>query len=161
MVQEPARSAKGTYGEDSPLVRVLGHEGRAKILDVFLGKHYTELTAADVTRLSGIARSTFTRNVEELLELDLIEETGKYDGSQHYKLNKDNPVTKILADTQHKLLEHDEQIINNSSSHRTVSIQRDSHEDEMTESQESLAEKLAHKLADDQSADMPQNGHPA
>lgn len=99
-----------SYAENSPFVRLLGKPGRVKILDVLLRKHYTDLTASQITDLAGVSPSTFSRNKEELLGLDIIHEAGDVGGTTVYTLNTDSELAQILRDAQTELFEHTSEV---------------------------------------------------
>lgn len=98
------------YSEGSPFVRLLGKPGRVKLLDVFLRKHYQELTAPEVSDLANVAPSTFHRNIDYLVEIGVIEPTREIGGTQLYKLNIDNQIAKVLGSLRTELLEFTDQI---------------------------------------------------
>lgn len=102
--------ADGSYVEGSALVELLGSPGKVKMLDVFLGKHYEELSAAQAADLAGIDVSTFHRNVDVLLDVGVVEETRTVGGTQLYRLDADHPVSKALGQAQSALLEYAEDI---------------------------------------------------
>lgn len=110
MIKVTPDGAEGSYVEGSIFVRVLGTPGRVKMIDVFLGKHYTELSAAQVADLAGIDVSTFHRNVEALVDLGVVEETRTVSGAQLYQLDTDHPVSKALGKTRWVLIEHVEDL---------------------------------------------------
>lgn len=99
-----------SYARDSPFVRLLGKPGRVKILDVLLRKHYTELTASQITDLAGVSPSTFSRNKDELLDLGIIREAGDVGGTTVYTLNTESELAQVLRDAQNKLFEHTSRI---------------------------------------------------
>lgn len=109
--EDAASPARGSYADDSPLVRLLRKEGRVRILDVFLRKHYTPLSAPEVADLAGVSVSTFTRNKDELLALNIVEEVEREGNAQHYQLNKDSEIAQILGEAQRELLELSQQIV--------------------------------------------------
>lgn len=98
--------ADGSYTESSPFVRLFATPSRVKILDLFIRKHYEELTASDVEALADVSRSTFHRNVGELQALGVIEQTGTMGNSKTFQLNKDNELAKTLASSHADILEH-------------------------------------------------------
>lgn len=102
--------ANGSYADASTFVRLLETPSRVRILDVFLRKHYTELTAAKAADLAGIDVSTFHRNVEVFEEMGVIEEAEEVAGAQRYRLNEDSPVAKAFGKAQHELLDHAQKI---------------------------------------------------
>lgn len=102
--------ANGTYADASTFVRLLDTSSRVRILDVFLRKHYTELTAAKAADLAGIDVSTFHRNVGVFEEMGVIEETEEVAGAQRYRLNEESPVAKAFGKAQNELLDHSEKV---------------------------------------------------
>ena len=110
MIKVTPNGAEGSYVDGSIFVRVLGSPSRIKIIDVFLGKYYTELSAAQIADLAGIDVSTFHRNVDVLLDLGIVEETQTVSGAQLYQLDTDHPVSKALGKTRWTLLEHVEDV---------------------------------------------------
>lgn len=99
-----------SYADGSAFVNLLETPSRVRILDVFLRKHYTELTAAKAADLAGIDPSTFHRNVGVFEDIGVIEKADEVAGAQRYRLNEDNPVAKAFGKAQHELLEHAPQI---------------------------------------------------
>lgn len=110
MIKVTPNGAEGSYVNGSIFVRVLGSPSRTKIIDVFLGKHYTELSAAQIADLAGIDVSTFHRNVDVLLDIGVVEETRTVSGAQLYQLDTDHPVSKALGKTRWELLGYVENI---------------------------------------------------
>ena len=111
MVPKYESPTDGAYSDSSPFVRLFGTPSRAKILDVFLRKHYEELTAADVKTLSGVSKSSFHRNVDELETLGIIEQTGTVGNSRTYRLNKESELAKTLAKAHSDILGHSMEIL--------------------------------------------------
>lgn len=97
--------ANGSYVEGSIFLRVLGSPGRVKMLAVLLGKHYKELSAAQIADLAGIDVSTFHRNVDTFVDIGIVEETRTVGGTQLYQLDTEHPVSKALGKTRWALLE--------------------------------------------------------
>ncbi|NGM67871.1 winged helix-turn-helix transcriptional regulator [Natronolimnobius sp. AArcel1] len=93
-----------------------------KILDLFIRKHYEELTASDVEALADVSQSTFHRNIDELEMLGVIEQTGTTGNTKTFKLNKDSELAKALASAHADILEHATQILDSSQSQATVEI---------------------------------------
>jgi DNA-binding IclR family transcriptional regulator len=99
-----------SYADTSTFVRLLETSSRVRILDVFLRKHYTELTAAEAADLAGIDVSTFHRNVGVFEEMSVIEEAEEVAGAQRYRLKEDSPVAKAFGKAQHELLDHAQKV---------------------------------------------------
>lgn len=104
MTKTTADGAAGSYVNGSVFQQILGRPSRIKLIEVFLGKHYVELSAAQVADLAGIDVSTFHRNVDALLDLGVVETTRTVGGAQLYQLNVDHPVSKALGKTRSELL---------------------------------------------------------
>lgn len=94
----------------SPFVRLLATPGRVRTLDAFLRKYQTELSAGDVANITDVSESTFSRNKDVLIELDIIERTRSEAGKQYYRLNVDSPLVGLLAEFHTKLIEYTDEI---------------------------------------------------
>lgn len=95
-----------SYDHYSPFVRLLGTPGRARILDAFLRKYRTELSAGDVASLTHVSESTFSRNKDVLLELDIIIPTREVGSKQYYQLNLESPIVELLGRFHTQLLDY-------------------------------------------------------
>ena len=100
-----ADDAEGSYVEGSLFTELLGRPGRVEILEVFLGKHYDELSAAQVADLAGVNVSTFHRNVDVLIDHGIVEKSRSVGGTQLYALDVENPTAKALGAVRATLLE--------------------------------------------------------
>lgn len=89
---------------------LLGSPGKVRMLKVFLGKHYEELSAAQVADLAGIDASTFHRNVDIFLDAGVVTESRTVGGAQLYRLDADHPVARALGRARSSLLEHAEDV---------------------------------------------------
>jgi len=94
------------YTDQSSFVQLLGRESRARMLDVFLGKHYTELTQSDVAELSGLDPATVSRNIDVFVDLGVIEPTRAVGKSQLYSVNTDADLVKALGKARDELRQH-------------------------------------------------------
>ncbi|RQH01898.1 winged helix-turn-helix domain-containing protein [Natrarchaeobius oligotrophus] len=104
-------SAGGAYSESSPFVKLFETPSRVKIVDVFLRKHYEELTASDVIELAGLSRNSFHRNVDDLEELGIVERAGTVGNTTTYRLNKDSELAKTLAAAHADVLRHSARVL--------------------------------------------------
>lgn len=102
--------ANGTYADGSTFVQLLETPSRVRILDIFLRKHYTELTAAKAADLAGVDPSTFHRNIGVFEEIGVIEQADEVAGAQRYRLNEDSPVAKAFGKAQNELLDHAQKV---------------------------------------------------
>lgn len=103
----------GSYADDAPLMALFGAPARTKLLSVFVAEKGRELTISDLSRQAGISRTTVYEHIDELLELEVITETGSTnDGhSTLYRLNDDSEIAdlcyKLEGATLHQLLENE------------------------------------------------------
>lgn len=104
MYEFDADDADGSYVEGSLFTELLGRPGRVEILEVFLGKHYDELSAAQVADLAGVDVSTFHRNVDVLIDRGVVEKSREVGGTQLYALDVENPTAKALGTVRATLL---------------------------------------------------------
>lgn len=104
------KKQQAPYSDESPFVRLLGTPGRVRILDAFLTKYMTEMSASDISNLTGVSKSTFSRNKDVLQELDLIEQSSNKGGEQFYKLNLDSSLATLLGDFHTQLLNHSDHV---------------------------------------------------
>ena len=91
------------YAETSAFTRLLMVPSRVKIIDVFLGKHYTTLSRGDIAGLAGVDPSTVSRNIEEIVDLGIIEEAESRGRATHYRLNKKSRLAQILGRARDEL----------------------------------------------------------
>lgn len=85
---------------DNAMTWLLGTHAKAKMLTVFVGKHYQDLSASDVCDLADIHPSTFNEHVGDLVDLGVVVETRKAGNTQLYQLNPDSQVADDLRDLQ-------------------------------------------------------------
>jgi hypothetical protein len=103
-------SGDTAFSEGSPFVRLLGTTGRVRIVDAFLNKSHAELSARDVRELTGISESTFSRNKDVLLELDVIVPVESRTGKQFYRLNTDAELVKLLGEFHSRLWQFGDEV---------------------------------------------------
>lgn len=104
--------SESTYVEESVLVKLFGTKGRARILDVFLSKHDSEMTIQEIADWAGIAVSTVHRNIDELIEFGVIRPSRAVENTQLYHLNKGSPLTKTIGEFHSDLIDHVEEVNN-------------------------------------------------
>lgn len=88
---------------DSPLIQLFRSSGRTRIVEAFLGKRGTELTAAEVAKLAGVDQSTVSRNIDSLIDVGFIERKEMPSGV-FYQADVDNPTVRALLETRRALL---------------------------------------------------------
>jgi DNA-binding transcriptional ArsR family regulator len=97
------------YTAGSPFVQLLEHEGRVRMLDVFLRKHSSDLSKSEIARLADIHPSTVGRNIDELVDMGIIKEIGDKRNKQ-YHLDKDNDLVMTLGKFHTELIAHSDSI---------------------------------------------------
>lgn len=75
-------------------------------LDIFLGKHYIELTQADVAVLPGIHPVAVSRNIDVFADFSVIEPTRTVGESQLYSANTDADLVKALGNARDEIRKH-------------------------------------------------------
>ena len=109
-MSEPNPQEAPPYGDKSPFVRLLSTPGRVRVLDAFLRKYRSEMSANDIHTLTGLSESAFSRNKDVLLNLDIISQTRKEGGTHYYRLNTDEEIVKLLGNFHTELLSHADRI---------------------------------------------------
>lgn len=94
------------YADASPLTRLLETKSRVRILDVFLGKHYEELTRTEIARLAGIDQSSVSRNLGMFLDVGIITKAGKQGSAETFTLNQGHPIAERLKKVRQDLFEY-------------------------------------------------------
>lgn len=94
-------SSKQTPGHeidagDSLLVRLFGRPSRVKIIEALLTRYTAKLTATQIAEVAGIDKSTFHRNKDLLLELEIIERSD-IGGNTVFTLNENSPLVQALG----------------------------------------------------------------
>jgi predicted transcriptional regulator len=102
----PTDGTQEAIADDTVLTDVLGPHAKVKMLVAFVDANNRDLSASEVARLAGIDRSTFYDHVEHLLAYDLIEVTRTVGNSKMYRIDRENPVAKDLAQLEWDLLDH-------------------------------------------------------
>lgn len=98
------------FTDDSPFVRLLGTEGRVRIIDVLLRQHTNWMTPGEICDAARISNSTFSRNKDVLLELGILNQR-KQGNSTLYRVNVENDVVNLLGRFHTELLSYSEEII--------------------------------------------------
>jgi DNA-binding MarR family transcriptional regulator len=104
-----AQDRRPDYTAGSPFVQLLEHEGRVRMLDVFLRKHSTRLTKSEIARLADIHPSTVGRNIDELVDMEIVEEIGD-ERNKQYHLNLDNDLVATLGQFHTELITYSDSI---------------------------------------------------
>lgn len=102
-----------TYANLSPFVRLLETKGRVQILDALIHKSDRELTASEIAQLTGTSTSTISRNMDELVLLEMVTEYASKSQPTRYQINTENEIVKHLVRFHLGLSEHAEKILSN------------------------------------------------
>lgn len=96
------------YAEGTVLTKLLGDGPKVSILTAFLADPDPEFdyNVTEIAELAGVSRNTVYRHLDDLLEIGVIVKTRESGGSPRYKLDKDNPAAKRLAQLEWDLMEH-------------------------------------------------------
>jgi len=97
--------ADEVYAEGTALTEMLGDGPKVKILSAFLAEPDYDLNKTEVADMAGISRNTVYRHLDDLTKMGVVVETRKTGGSQRYKINKDNPAAKKLAELEWELVD--------------------------------------------------------
>lgn len=110
MSPENISGGLGKYVDNSAFVRLLSTPGRVKILDVFLRRPGTKLTASEVADAADIDPATFSRN-KDILEYFGIIESESTRGSTLYQINLENPIVGTLQTAHTELMRYNPQFV--------------------------------------------------
>jgi len=93
------------YAEGTALTEMLGGGPKVKILCAFLAEPEYDLNKTEVADMAGVSRNTVYRHLDDLTEMSVVIETRETGGNQRYKINKDNPAAKKLAELEWELID--------------------------------------------------------
>jgi len=82
--------------DDTPLLHLFDDSARARLLSVFVDERKDDLTVTELADQAGVARSTVYDHLDDLLDLDVIEETRETGGSTRYQLDDDSEIAAEL-----------------------------------------------------------------
>jgi DNA-binding transcriptional ArsR family regulator len=95
------------YAEGTVLTHLLGDGPKVRILSAFLADPDPDFdyNITEIAEMAGVTRNTVYRHIDDLLEIGVITQTRETGQSKRYKLNKDNPAAKRLAQLEYDLME--------------------------------------------------------
>lgn len=96
-------SANDDAYADNAMTWLLGDHPKAKMLTVFVGKDYRELTRQQVCDLAGIRPESFEEQVTDLLDFGVVEVDEEND-ERTYRLNSESEIAGDLKELQFDLL---------------------------------------------------------
>lgn len=91
------------------MVRLFRTEARTRLVDTFLRRFDSTLTAEEIAESAGVDTVTVHRHVDVLVNMGLVDDVGK-GSSRAFRLNTESEVTQALGQTQQKLLEQSQAI---------------------------------------------------
>lgn len=94
-----------SYAEGTVLTRLLGSGAKVKLLAAFLADPEFDHTVTEIAELAGVSRKTVYEHLDDLLELGVVEQTRESGGSPRYRLDKENPGAKRLAQLEWELMD--------------------------------------------------------
>jgi DNA-binding transcriptional ArsR family regulator len=90
-------------GYDSLLIKALGSSPKLRILDYLLDYKLNDFTKKEIMEALGMSKLTFYKYFKDLQELGLVTATRKIGRATLYKVNLENPMTKMLIEYETKL----------------------------------------------------------
>ena len=90
---------------DPPLTHLFGPSGNVKILSALLQARHKELTISEIHRISGVARNTVYLNIDDLVELGIVRQSGQRGDSRLFQINKENAIFPYLQVIQELIIE--------------------------------------------------------
>jgi DNA-binding transcriptional ArsR family regulator len=97
--------ADEVYAEGTALTEMLGGGPKVKMLSAFLAEPEYDLNKTEIADMAGVSRNTVYRHLDDLTEMGVVIETRETGGNQRYKINKDNPAAKKLAELEWELID--------------------------------------------------------
>jgi len=93
------------YAEGTPLPILLGDHPEPKLVAGLISEPDTRLNVTDISRITGVGRTTVYGHMDWLHTFALLKDAGKVGNSPHYELVNENPLIKLLRDLELALLE--------------------------------------------------------
>ena len=93
-----------TYAEDTPLLWALGDKSKVKILAALLSEKEHDVNISDLSRLSGLSRSTIYDHIGVLQDAGLVKKTREVSNSDMFQIDLDSKGVESLANLEQFLL---------------------------------------------------------
>ena len=114
MATDQQHDTEEAFADGTPLVELFGKPGRTKLISVFVDERDNDLNVSELARQAGVARSTVYDHLDDLLELEIVEETRETGPSTRYQLDNDDEIAELLYQLDglvlKRLLEIDSQL---------------------------------------------------
>jgi len=88
---------------DSLLTRALGTSPKLRILDYLLDYKLNDFTKKEIVEALGMSKLTFYKYFKDLDELGLVTASRKIGRATLYKVNPENPITRMLIEHERQL----------------------------------------------------------
>lgn len=96
-------SSRDEVYADNAMTWLLGDHPKARLLTVFVGKEYRDLTAERICTLAGIRHEEFEEHVDDLIDFGVVEVAEATD-ERTYRLNPESDLAADLKELQFDLL---------------------------------------------------------
>lgn len=87
------------------LIRAFGRSPKLRILDFFLDNKLFDFSKKEIIEEVGLSKTTFYKYWDELESLGILEVSRKFGKTRLYRLDRTNPITKILMKLELFLIE--------------------------------------------------------
>lgn len=103
-VQKEPDSAD-VFAEGTVLTGLFGNHPKVKIIVALLSESQHDLTVTQIADLAGVHRSTVYDHLDDLIALDVVEQTREVSGSPLYQINRDDDVAKAIGQIEWELMD--------------------------------------------------------
>ena len=100
----PKKEINQIYAEDTPLTWALGDKSKVKILAALLSEKDQDINISDLSRLSGLSRSTIYDHIGVLQDAGLVKKTREVSNSDMFQIDTDSEGVEHLAKLEQFLL---------------------------------------------------------
>lgn len=93
------------YAEGTPLPLIFGDTPKTKIIAALLSEASRDINISDIARLAGVSRSAVYEHLDDLIDLNIVEETREMGGSTLYQINTESALVEQIAELEASFLE--------------------------------------------------------
>lgn len=90
----------------SKILNVLGDSPRIKLLRLFFVGEGMDYTIMDMSRATGVSRTTCYSQIKEMMKLNFIKKGKKYKGRNTYTLNKSDHILRSIKHVMSSILKY-------------------------------------------------------
>lgn len=94
-----------SYSEETPLTILFGDGPKVRILAALLADPELDHNVTEIAEMAGVSRNTVYRHLDDLLDIGVVRKTRETGGSPRYKIDKENPAAKKLAELEWELVD--------------------------------------------------------